>query len=266
MEYISNKLCHFVGRALQTDKEKFELLIKIIKGGMLFANMYHPDRPEILMNTRYNGERAGEVFEKIDCVCFCDIPDNALGIHTKKYGKFGIGVNKHYLASKGAHPVMYIPMNYDIKEISETDLPKNPMEYLNMLAKRNNSMLQFLTMVNQCYQPFSIPLKILKQNGYEPYIKLLDSDVINAIQDNKSHQILFAQTIAVTDLLSYIKLFDETLSPDDENNYYMEREWRILCSVEFDLKDVDTLYLPSKDYEKYFLNEFPDYAGNFCIL
>ncbi|MGF7142370.1 hypothetical protein HNQ56_000788 [Anaerotaenia torta] len=263
MEYISNKLIHFVGRSLPTDKDKFELLIKIIKSGKLFANMQDPDKPVVSMSANYSGERAGELFERIDCVCFCDIPDGALNIHTRKYGKFGIGFNKQYLASKGAHPVMYIPINYDIKEISETDLPKNPIEYFNTLSKQYPSTMQFLTMVNQCYQPFTVPLETFMRSDYAPYVSLMNNDTIKDIHDNKFHQILFGQMMAFTGLLSYIKLFDINLSQDDEKNYYMEREWRILRSVEFSLDNIDVLYLPSKSYEKYFMDEFPDYKGIF---
>ena len=265
LEYISNKLCHFVGRALQTDEDRFELLVKIVKGGKLFANMLNPDNPEVLLNFRYIGQRAGEVYEKIDCVCFCDIPDNALDIHTRKYGRFGIGFNKHYLATKGAHPVMYIPMNCDIKEISSTELPKNPIDYFNVLSKEYTTMSYFLSMVNQFY-PYTTALGNFKLSDLAPYINLMNTDVVNAIQNNKSHQMLFSQMIAITGLMSYIKLFDETLSQDDENNYYMEREWRILSSVEFDLDNIDKIYLPHKEYENYFMSEFPKYRGEFYVF
>ena len=266
MEYTSNKLIHFAGRSLQTDKERFELLIKIIRGGKLFANISNPDRPQVSTSTNYNGERAGEIFEKIDCVCFCDIPDNALEIHTKKYSKFGIGFNRHYIASKGAHPVMYIPMNYNIKEIYETlDLPKKPKDYFNKLSKRHNSMMLFLIILNQLY-PYSTSINPLRLQGFEKHLSYVQPDLINDILQGKSHEILVAQQSAITDLLAYIKLFDETLDPNDEDNYYMEREWRILKSVEFNISNMESIYLPSKEYEEKFINIFPDYKGEFYIL
>lgn len=262
MEYISNKLCHFVGGALQTDKDRFELLVKIIKGGRLLANKQNLDKPGIHLNNKYKGDRVGEVYEKIDCVCFCDIPDNALDIHTRKYGKCGIGFDKHYLTTKGARPVKYIPMNCDIKDISPTVTPKNPKEYFNVLAQENANLYTFLTIVD-LFHPFS---KVLEEIKSSPCAQMIKFCNVDAIKDGKFRQLLFAQMMAFTKIIAYTKLFDETLSQDDENNYYMEREWRILSSVEFDLDNIDKIYLPSKEYEKYFMNEFADYKGIFYIF
>lgn len=43
------------------------------------------------MSPTYMGEHVGEILERCDCVCFCDIPDESLNIHTNKYSKFGMG-------------------------------------------------------------------------------------------------------------------------------------------------------------------------------
>ena len=82
--YVSNVLCHFVGRSLKTDDDRFDLLVRIIKEGQLKANLEKPNSPSTSSTWTYSGERLGEIFQQCDCVCFCDIPDNLLGIHTQK--------------------------------------------------------------------------------------------------------------------------------------------------------------------------------------
>lgn len=114
--YTSILLCHFVGRSKETDDERFELLITILKGGQLIANISTPNNPQSFFESGYHCEHVGEVFGKCDCVCFCDIPDTSLTIHTHKYSKFGMGFEKLFIAKQGAHPVMYVPKNYSIVE------------------------------------------------------------------------------------------------------------------------------------------------------
>ena len=132
--YTSNLLCHFVGRSKKTDDERFDLLITIIKGTQLIANIANPNNPVSHFQSGYQCEHVGEVFGKCDCVCFCDIPNESLGIHTDKYSKFGMGFEKNFIAEQGAHPVMYVPKNYDIVERGggskgKSSTPKNPESY-----------------------------------------------------------------------------------------------------------------------------------------
>ena len=139
-EYTSNMLCHFVGRSKPNDDARFDLLVTIIRGNKLIANLEKPSDPESRFVNGYRCEHAGEVFGKCDCVCFCDIPENALNIHVSKYGKFGIGFKKEYIAQQGAHPVMYVPSNYPIKERGDnstaggkSQTPREPNVYFSHL-------------------------------------------------------------------------------------------------------------------------------------
>ena len=141
-QYTSNLLCHFVGRSKATDEERFQLLLLIIRGQRLIANLASPDKPSSEFHAGYQCENVGEVFGKCDCVCFCDIPDDALGIHTSKYSKFGMGFEKEFIASQGAHPVMYLPINYPIVERSmKSNIDKTPSKYFPQLLTETMNML-----------------------------------------------------------------------------------------------------------------------------
>ena len=45
-------------------------------------------------------------------------------------------------------------------------------------------------------------------------------------------------------ILSYMKLFEAKLVFDSENNFYMEREWRLNANLQFGIDDVDRIFLP----------------------
>jgi hypothetical protein len=57
-----------------------------------------------------------------------------------------------------------------------------------------------------------------------------------------------------------VKVFDSSLASDDPNNFYMEREWRVIGRVRFDLGDVTRVLLPSGLADR-FRSEFPDFKG-----
>lgn len=40
-------------------------------------------------------------------VCFCDIPLSEINLHTKKFGKYGIGVSKEWAGKQNITPVVY---------------------------------------------------------------------------------------------------------------------------------------------------------------
>lgn len=264
-EYTSNHLCHFVGRSLTNDEARFELLMKIVESGKLIANLDDPDKPQLFLSGKHSCETIGEIFEKTDCVCFCDIPDRSLSLHTSKYSKFGIGFNKTLLASKGAHPVLYIPVNHEIKEKSQTTTPKKPAVYFLTVLKENIGLISFLSLINQV-NPFEKQVKAAIKLLPPEILKVFDQNVLKRMKNGQSHQMMCAQTTALTGLMSYIKLFDESLDINDEKNYYMEREWRILNNVEFSIEDVLKVYLPNKEYTSKFKEKFPNYNGEFYYL
>lgn len=268
MSYVSNNLCHFVGRSLATDDERFELLIKIIRGRVLKANVIDFGKPQIANKIGYSCDRVGEVYQRCDCVCFCDIPDNKLQIHTSKYSEFGMGFDKSCLAGRGVRPVMYVPMGAAMKEPAESCSPKeNPVQYFGYLEKLTVTLSTILSKIN-IDMPFSQQFiaSFIKGNKLRKDIVLYDATISREFAMGNAYGLMYAQTSAMLTQLAYIKMFDETLSQDDPENYYMEREWRALQDVEFNYADVMKIYLPSQQYKERFLREFPEYTGAFWIF
>ncbi len=268
MNYVSKYLCHFVGRSCANDNERFELLVKIIKEHQLKANLKTPNNPELHTSNQYLGNRLGEIFEQCDCVCFCDIPDEMLEIHTSKYSQFGMGFKKTFLSENGARPVMYVPLSTKIKEVMNTNMPKNsPVDYYLYLNKMATNLILLLILANG-YNPFhkQIIQYAANDDNIKPLLNLLDEKIFSDFLQGNEYQLLFNEMVALLTQCAYIKIFDESLKEDDPNNYYMEREWRSLKSVNFNMEDIQKIYLPSKMYKEKFMECFPDYAGEFWFF
>lgn len=58
-DYTSTLLCHFVGRSKANDDERFELLVTIIKGRKLIANLSNPTNLESVFQGGYQCEHVG---------------------------------------------------------------------------------------------------------------------------------------------------------------------------------------------------------------
>jgi hypothetical protein len=61
-------------------------------------------------------------------------------------------------------------------------------------------------------------------------------------------------------VLDYIKVFDSGVPDNAMDNYYMEREWRVVGGVRFALEDVSRVILP-REYAREFRKRFPEYYG-----
>ena len=265
--YVSNLLCHFVGRSKPTEEEKFQLLLLIIKSGTLLCSLDPPNTPKTIMSPTYAGEHVGEVLERCDCVCFCDIPDESLSIHTNKYSKFGIGFDKAFITKCGARPVMYVPKNAKIPVDPGSDFPETPMEYYLQLFRQSTSMMLLFSLLNQTYD-FRILLSKLIQNNptLSSTLTVLDPITAQKFGEGKTHQMLFNEEMAWKTQFEYIKIFDETLPEDDPDNYYMERVWRCIHDIKFGLSDIKKIYLKSERYKEKFVEHFPAYKGEFYVF
>ena len=102
--------------------------------------------------------------------------------------------------------------------------------------------------------------------GLSKYFGCFDKEVRTKLFAGKFHPMVYSLQQGWGAQMAYVKLYDVTLPDDDPDNYYMEREWRSLNNIEFTLADIQKVYLPNESYKNKFIEEFPDYAGEFWLF
>ena len=63
----------------------------------------------------------------------------------------------------------------------------------------------------------------------------------------------------------FMKAFDGSRLDEDPENFYMEREWRIVGNLQFTLRDVSRVLIPSA-YARRFKEELPNYFGQLSFV
>ncbi len=268
--YTSDLLCHFVGRSQPTDELRYKLLVKIIKeDGILYANINDSEPPTLMKKLNQISQNQGELFDRCDCVCFCDIPFESLGIHRGKYGSFGIGFEKSFLIGKGTRPVMYVPKNCMINDVLSTKTPKNPDAYFDTLLNQASGVLGMLMMLDQVKplkEQFDAILSIGNSDLKETVQKFVLKPIGGNLNNEPFRNILVYLFSAWATQCEYIKIYDDSLEDDNPYNYYMEREWRCTQNVCFSLQDINTVYLPDYGYQERFIQDVPQYRGEIQVF
>jgi hypothetical protein len=165
-------------------------------------------------------------------VCFCDIPQGDLGLHMKKYGRFGLAFAKDYLLERGATPVMYIP---DRGRPAILPWPGYARGRVSSNARAYDEFWERFRKLRQLAQDESVNPQLSK---------------------------LVREVSAFLDIhvLSHLKFFNPFAPESHEENFYMEREWRVSRDVRFALRDVRRVILP-ESYARDFRRDFPRYHG-----
>jgi len=253
--YISNELTHFVGRHQLKEQEHYETLIRILKEGVL---KYSPDsQPSSgLVSINYPDAKASknEMFNP-PVICFCDIPLADLSIHMKKYSKFGVSFLKSFLTKQGANPVFYIASDSIYDNISEAKhIPLGDL-FDKMLKEYHDLTWE---------QAMSLKQEHFKRCGLDlNQERSLTADEIQKIQrteDPEGERWNKLNFFLLYNILSFLKFFENNRSDEDPDNYYMEREWRLLGNLKFDLRDVYRIIIP-KAYAKDLRRDLPEYNG-----
>jgi len=225
--YISNELTHLVGGKLTSYKAQYKILIKILKEGYITYPPHEEKNRSIrLLFTHYKADFTKNELYVPSMVCFCDIPVCDLSIHIKKYSPFGLAFDKKFIASKGGGPVYYVP---------KTAAPAWPVGQ-DSVEDRGHVFDQ---KIKECY-------------------RLLDD--LACAKNEWSDRAGSVQRFLGGSIFAYTKCFDHTLMDKHDDNYYFEREWRVLGNLKFSIKDVKRIIIP-ENYAVKFRKDFPDYCG-----
>lgn len=266
MAYVSEHLTHFVGRSKPNDEERFLLVVEIFRSGVLLDPSHLGEKYPIFTVIRHDSQTgAEESLEYLtkpsirhdlgskygtnkliepEMVCFCDIPFGDLAIHRSKYGSFGLAFEKPFLIDQGAASVMYVPVNGQIFTQLDEYVPATGKTNWQKAAKGPRSVL--LDGIVHYHHWLHYQETFLLQSVMQNATKREEIDKI--VEDLRT---LILYLVGVEGfLLGYVKFFDSTLSETDPNNYYMEREWRVVGKVRFKSTDVAGLIVPETFAER----------------
>ncbi|PCJ91702.1 MAG: hypothetical protein COA46_07080 [Porticoccaceae bacterium] len=241
MSYVSRALYHFNGFGKPNNHEKnYEVLKEILRQGCISSPPHLPKWGEIRF-TYYPdrsllGELEGRGMINPSMVCFADIPAKYLDIHCQKYGYFGLALKRSYLTRHGARPVFYIPVDdlWSIDNWGHRCLKNLEAAYRTVVSWKDE------------YHEGSRSKKITIE--HEP--KTIEGKLA-----------LLSYSLS-RDTLCFVKPFKSTLPDDHLDNFYMEREWRMLMNAYFseDTDAVEKVCVPG-DYINDLKDEFPIYAS-----
>ena len=204
---------------------QYKILLKILKEGWI---THPPHDPKIKgsYNIYQGASFSDNKMFNPDMVCFCDIPIADIGLHISKYSPFGLSFEKDFIIQKGGSPVFYIP--------------RQAWVYFDNVEKDQ----YFDVMVEGLHEYFdkiqlNFPELKKKERAYSYFI--------------------------YTQLFSYIKFYDQSLPDDHEENFYMEREWRVFDNLNFSFKDIKSIFMP-KEYSKRFRKDCPSYESQLLFV
>ena len=176
-------------------------------------------------------------------VCFCDIPVADLEIHMQKYGRFGLSFLKPFLVEKGANPVLYLANNSQAPNFAGDPYLEN----------QQNSTISRRDMFHY------------RINDFDNLAQELNDTLVGPAHGDAWQRLFLSTAFLQSHLFSFIKYFDDATSDEDPANVYMEREWRVLGDVLFDIKDVYRVFLPST-YAERFRHDLPEYTGQVTFV
>jgi hypothetical protein len=266
--YVSRELTHFLGRK-RDDEGRYRLMLEVLLSGWF---THYPHNPNISGNLSVNSDSLisnNEMYNP-QCICFCDIPLDDLSIHMEKYSPFGIAFEKSFLISKGANPVFYVAHNALINEAK--DLPELSSALIEGSLDwdaRRKEMDKRHELMDEYRKSPRVAVKMgdhfdRNVHLYHSMMELFDDLIMSNNSDpgvpKESALLMKLSHFLEFRLFSYVKSFDATMADDDPDNYYMEREWRIIGNFQFSLEDVHRIILP-KAYASRFRADMPEYYG-----
>lgn len=253
--YVSHDLAHFVGRG-QAPEQQYATLLQILRSGWL---THPPHNPRISGNLSVNptARLSRNDMYAPEVVCFCDIPLDDVGIHVGKYSAFGIAFPRHFIVQAGGAPVRYVPGSAKIRVMS--DLP--PLELAERIRQHGaEAALDVVTMAAH------FDKTVREYHALMPHCQELvrQQEQLPGVQGT-FRRIVELQRFFDFYVFSFVKFFDPDLPDDHPDNYYLEREWRVVGNVPFTLADVSHVLVPAA-YERRLRADLPDLRGKVQIV
>jgi hypothetical protein len=197
-----------------------------------------------------------------EVVCFCDIPVADLGMHASKYSRFGLSFLKPFLLQKGVSPVFYVAKNSTVtvvKDLSTSEMLQGATQAAgtggaDAFLDRVPRSRHFDKMTAEYHDLFRLLLEsLIRQRERSPGVS------------GDFKRLIDLQRFLDFQVFSFLKCFDDAKSDEDPENFYMEREWRMLGNLRFELSDVRRIILP-EGYGGRLRKDVPDYIGQVTFL
>lgn len=244
--YVSTELTHFVGRSLKKDgdteaetrEKQYALLLKVLRDGWLMCKPGGGRSTGMIIDpyTKLSSNR----MIRPNMVCFCDIPLGDLAIHMNKYSPFGLAFMKSHLIEHGANPVFYIAIN-------------SKVNVLPVLSGIGKSRIEIRAdYFDKQFAEFYDCMRAMKRFLYVSPNKTPETKALLNRAENLEN--------FMSSLFGYFKCFDSSRCENDEENFYMEREWRLTKALQFKLNDVRRLILP-KSFVARLKADLPAFTG-----
>jgi abortive phage resistance protein AbiGi (putative antitoxin) len=283
--YVSSELSHFAGKGQPEDAQYDILVNKILKSGWITHGPNHDPHSSRGLGMDLSKPISTDEALKYQVICFCDIPEGDLEIHVNKYSKFGLSFKKDFLIDRGASPVFYIA-NEGPVPISELFAPDDFLPRINAARARgvadralyfDTSFRAIVDLLAGCEAMtckdderfLRLPIADCKSR-LKSLLELDDARLAAweaSMQGNQqaAKTIKMCMYFLLDSVFTHFKCFDAKKEPDDERNYYMEREWRIGSNLNFELSDVSRVFFP-KRFAKRFRADLPSYMGQITFI
>ena len=249
--YVSRELIHFVGRDLP-EKDQYALLMKILASGWMTHPPHDPDvSGHLTVNTDARISENQMYYPQI--ICFSDIPIGELDIHIQKFSRFGLSFRKSFLVQHGANPVFYIAKNATTRSAPSGGRREVEGREDRRTADRPAHRISLAEHFDETIREYHNLFQQLRDS-------LQRGELIDPVQR------LFSIKEFLDDhIFSFLKFFDESKPEEDPENFYMEREWRILGNLRFTLGDIRRIILP-ESYAPRLREELPKYIGQITFV
>ena len=253
--YVSSELAHFVGKGL-SEEQQYQLFVKILNEGWITHPPHNPNISGNLHVKTASPISSNEMYSP-EIVCFCDIPIADLCIHIAKYSPFGLSFRKEFIIHQGGCPVFYLPKQSNVH--TQKDLTQE--KEMHLLQENDAEALyenigkgQYFDRMTQEYHALMRMFQeLIMQNSQTPGVP-------------KEHRRLMELERFISfHIFSYIKFYDHSYADDHDDNYYLEREWRVIGNVKFDLGDIETVFMPKQFYKR-FRTDCPAYESQLIFV